>query len=112
MGPPVPIASLVLFVVTMAVGAVLARLVAVGPAAALELTPHPRLLELWGPANVWPALLLGGLLIGFGTRMAGGCTSGHGLSGSGRFQPSSLVSTAAFFGGGVVVSFALVGLLP
>lgn len=50
---------------------------------------------------------LGGLLVGFGTRMAGGCTSGHGLCGSSRLQPGSLVATLSFFGMGILVSFGL-----
>jgi uncharacterized membrane protein YedE/YeeE len=52
-------------------------------------------------------LLGGGVLVGFGTRMAGGCTSGHGLCGVSRFQPGSLLATAAFFASGVAVSFLL-----
>ncbi len=58
---------------------------------------------------VWMAglLLVGGIMVGFGTRMAGGCTSGHGLTGCSRLQPVSLVATAAFFGAAVVVSFLL-----
>ncbi|MGD8860108.1 MAG: YeeE/YedE thiosulfate transporter family protein [Myxococcales bacterium] len=59
-----------------------------------------------------PALLLfGGACVGFGTRMAGGCTSGHGLCGVSQLQPGSLVATAAFFGAGVGTSFALGALL-
>jgi hypothetical protein len=53
------------------------------------------------------ALLLGGTLTGFGTRMAGGCTSGHGLIGVSRLQPGSLLATAGFFGAGILVSFVL-----
>jgi uncharacterized membrane protein YedE/YeeE len=54
------------------------------------------------------AVLLGaGVLVGFGTRMAGGCTSGHGLCGVSRLQKGSLLSTVAFFGAGVVTSFLL-----
>lgn len=53
------------------------------------------------------ALAAGGVLVGFGTRMAGGCTSGHGLCGTSRFQVGSLVTTATFFGTAVLVSFAL-----
>lgn len=53
------------------------------------------------------ALLIGGTLTGFGTRMAGGCTSGHGLIGLSRLQPGSLVATAGFFGAGILVSFLL-----
>lgn len=52
-------------------------------------------------------LLIGGVLAGFGTRLAGGCSSGHGLSGCGRLRPVSLVATAVFFGTAVVVSFLL-----
>ena len=55
-----------------------------------------------------PALLaFGGLLVGFGTRMASGCTSGHGLCGVSQLQPGSALATAAFFGAGVACSFAL-----
>jgi len=52
-------------------------------------------------------LAFGGLLVGAGTRMAGGCTSGHGLCGVSRIQAGSLLATAAFFGAGVAMSFAL-----
>ncbi|MCC7373390.1 MAG: YeeE/YedE family protein [Verrucomicrobiales bacterium] len=57
-------------------------------------------------------LFLGGLLVGFGTRWSGGCTSGHGLSGVGRLQPASLVATAVFFGVAIGVSFLLEALWP
>jgi uncharacterized membrane protein YedE/YeeE len=53
------------------------------------------------------ALPLGGVLVGFGTRMAGGCTSGHGLCGTSRLQPGSLLATVCFFGAAVATSFAL-----
>jgi uncharacterized protein len=53
------------------------------------------------------ALVVGGLLVGFGTRLAGGCTSGHGLAGCARLERGSLVTTACFFGAAVVVSLAL-----
>jgi uncharacterized membrane protein YedE/YeeE len=52
-------------------------------------------------------LVLGGACVGFGTRMAAGCTSGHGLVGVSRLQPGSLLATVAFFGTGVLASFAL-----
>jgi uncharacterized membrane protein YedE/YeeE len=52
-------------------------------------------------------LFTGGMLVGFGTRMAGGCTSGHGMCGVSRFQKGSLLATAAFFGSGVAVSLLL-----
>ncbi|MHB8744386.1 MAG: YeeE/YedE thiosulfate transporter family protein [Sulfuricaulis sp.] len=63
-----------------------------------------------GP-HIWFLLLVGGFLVGFGTRMAGGCTSGHGLSGCSRLQPGSLVGTMAFFGTAVFVSLVLEKLL-
>jgi hypothetical protein len=52
-------------------------------------------------------LAVGGVFVGFGTRMAGGCTSGHGMCGVSRLQKGSLVATAAFFGTGVATAFAL-----
>lgn len=54
---------------------------------------------------MWPVLFVGGLLVGIGTRMAGGCSTGHGLSGCSRLQPVSLVATATFFATAVGVSF-------
>jgi len=52
-------------------------------------------------------LFFGGALVGFGTQLGGGCTSGHGLSGCARFVPASLIATCAFFGSAVVVSLLL-----
>jgi uncharacterized membrane protein YedE/YeeE len=46
----------------------------------------------------------GGLLTGIGTRMAGGCTSGHGIYGMARLQPGSFVSVLAFMASGVVTA--------
>lgn len=58
------------------------------------------------PASLWP-LLLGGLLVGYGTRMGSGCTSGHGVCGLSRLSPRSMVATALFMASG----FATVALL-
>jgi len=58
-----------------------------------------------------PILLLAGVLIGFGAKLAGGCTSGNGLSGTAIFSPASLAATATFFGTAIVVSFAIKALL-
>lgn len=52
-----------------------------------------------------PAILIGGLLVGFGTRMGLGCTSGHGLCGLARFSRRSMVATAVFFGVAMVTVF-------
>lgn len=63
-----------------------------------------------GPGG-FVALALGGVLVGFGTRMSGGCTSGHGLCGVSRFQTGSLAATCAFFGTGIAVSLILDALI-
>ena len=44
-----------------------------------------------------PAILVGGLLVGFGTRMGSGCTSGHGVCGLALLSLRSVVATAVFF---------------
>ncbi|WP_296676893.1 YeeE/YedE thiosulfate transporter family protein [Novosphingobium sp.] len=53
------------------------------------------------PASYVP-LILGGLLVGFGTRLGSGCTSGHGVCGMSRFSPRSLLATAIFMASGFV----------
>lgn len=63
------------------------------------------------PVAMVAILFTGGILVGFGTRLAGGCTSGHGLSGCGLLRPVSLVATAIFFATAVAVSFLLWGLI-
>ncbi len=50
-------------------------------------------------------LAFSGLLIGFGTRMGGGCTSGHCIVGVSGLQKPSMISTGVFFGSGIVISF-------
>ncbi len=58
------------------------------------------------------ALLVGGgFLVGFGTAYAGGCTSGHGLSGVADLQPASFLALVAFFAGGIAGTFVLLPLL-
>jgi uncharacterized membrane protein YedE/YeeE len=57
-------------------------------------------------------LLVAGLLVGFGTNLGGGCTSGHGVCGVARLRVRSLVATAVFIAAGAI-SVALIGrLLP
>ncbi|MET0558144.1 MAG: YeeE/YedE thiosulfate transporter family protein [Solirubrobacterales bacterium] len=59
-------------------------------------------------ALVVPALLLAsGVLIGYGAKLAGGCTSGNGLSGVSALSPAALVATATFFGTAIAVSFLI-----
>jgi uncharacterized membrane protein YedE/YeeE len=52
-------------------------------------------------------VIAGGLLVGFGTRLGGGCTSGHGVCGLARLSPRSIVATALFMATAVVTSFLL-----
>jgi uncharacterized protein len=49
-------------------------------------------------------MVAGGFLVGFGTRYAGGCTSGHGIFGLSALQWASLAATASFFIGGILFS--------
>ena len=59
----------------------------------------------------WVFLVLGGFLVGFGTRYAGGCTSGHAISGLSNLQWVSLVAVVGFFGGGLLMTWVLYPLL-
>lgn len=78
-----------LFIAGLVAGAGLHRLLAADPVA--PRTEYP----------VW-ALLIAGLLVGVGTRLGSGCTSGHGVCGLARLSPRSLLATATFMGAGVV----------
>ena len=49
-----------------------------------------------------PVVLIGGLMVGFGTRLGGGCTSGHGVCGVSRLSPRSLLATCLFMAAGMV----------
>lgn len=61
----------------------------------------------WKPADfaAWPVLVAAGLLVGFGTRMGSGCTSGHGVCGVSRFSQRSIVATASFIAAGIATMF-------
>ncbi|MEI5986439.1 MULTISPECIES: YeeE/YedE family protein [Sphingobacterium] len=65
--------------------------------------------EIFGDLSVKNIILLaiGGLLIGFGTRYAGGCTSGHAISGLSDLQWPSLVAVMGFFIGGLIMVHVL-----
>jgi uncharacterized protein len=54
-----------------------------------------------------PTLVVAGLLVGVGTRMGDGCTSGHGVCGLSRFSARSLVNVCAFMGAGFITTFVL-----
>ena len=67
----------------------------------------PRELFNWSNVltlNGFFLMIVGGFLVGFGTRWAGGCTSGHGILGLSALQWPSLVATGCFFIGGILFS--------
>lgn len=90
-GTPWSIAST--FVVGLPLGASLVTL-ATGPVATRF------------PASI-AALVIGGLIVGFGTRMGSGCTSGHGVCGLSRLSPRSIAATASFMAAGFATVAAM-----
>jgi uncharacterized membrane protein YedE/YeeE len=56
-------------------------------------------------------LLLGGFLVGFGSRYAGGCTSGHAITGLSSLQIPSLIAVIGFFIGGLVMTYFILPIL-
>ncbi len=70
----------------------------------------PVSLFSWQSLLSWPTILLlvvGGFLIGFGTRWANGCTSGHGITGLANMQWPSLLAVCGFFVGGLLATHLL-----
>lgn len=73
-------------------------------------------MEIYGIENAWSIssliiLIIGGFLIGFGTRWAGGCTSGHAISGLSNLQLPSLIAVIGFFAGGLLMTHLLLPLI-
>ncbi len=88
----------VLFVLGLGLGGWLAKSLGLG------VQPAPQVAEL-----SWPLLLLGGLLVGFGTRLGSGCTSGHGVCGIARFSLRSMAATGVFVAVGMVTATLVYG---
>jgi uncharacterized protein len=81
--------------------ALLGLIVAPSLAALLFASPRPTI-----AAN--PLILIAaGLAVGFGTRLANGCTSGHGVCGLARLSPRSLAATATFMAAGFLIVFLI-----
>jgi uncharacterized membrane protein YedE/YeeE len=55
----------------------------------------------------WVAVMIAGLLVGFGAQYGSGCTSGHGICGLSRLSPRSLVATLSFMTAGFLVVFII-----
>jgi len=72
----------------------------------LMLGPAVMLLIGWvSPPTVdigWGSIILGGVLVGMGTKIGSGCTSGHGVCGVGRFSARSVVAVVVFMSVGVM----------
>ena len=72
---------------------------------------------VWSLVNGWPIhvdvqsnwllLIAAGFLVGFGTRLGSGCTSGHGIAGLARLSKRSLTATAVFMGFGILTVFVM-----
>jgi hypothetical protein len=87
--------------------AFLAGLVSAGAVGALfRAAPHAA------EAQPTAVLVLAGLLVGFGTAVGGGCTSGHGVCGVARLRPRSLIATATFVAVGALTVALVARLLP
>ena len=95
-----------LFLVGLIVGAAAFALIAGGP----DFHGYGWLTHAFTGDSRWvvaPILFVAGLLIGFGAKTAGGCTSGNGLSGTSMISPAALAATATFFATAIVVSFVI-----
>jgi len=96
----------VVFLLTMFIGSYLATITTGEFSLSIQLSSiHSEIFENTGEA--WLALLFGGMMVGFGTQMAGGCTSGHGLSGTAQLIPASLLSTIIFFSSASALTFLM-----
>ena len=92
------------FFVGLAGGAALTGLLRGGPSLGVGYGALGLVLPI---AVLIPVLFIGGVLIGFGARWAGGCTSGHGISGVSSLSITSLVATCTFMAAAVAVTLAL-----
>lgn len=72
----------------------------------LEIAPVIIDFSSTGSANPF-VLVAGGLCVGFGTQLGGGCTSGHGVCGNARFSARSLAATLIFMASGMATVFVL-----
>jgi uncharacterized membrane protein YedE/YeeE len=92
------------FFVGLAVGAAIVGILQGGLALGLSYGALGAILPI---AVLIPVLFVGGTLIGYGARWAGGCTSGHGISGVSSLSPASFVATGTFMATAVLVTLAI-----
>ncbi len=68
----------------------------------------PAQIFSWQALGTWPgfmSMVVGGFLVGFGARVAGGCTSGHAISGIAELRAASVVTVVGFFIGGLTITY-------
>ncbi|MCQ4084027.1 YeeE/YedE family protein [Streptomyces sp. RB6PN25] len=104
---PVPVVTQAALLVSIFLGGWIAAVTSGRFQLRFDMGPGFRNVVTANPLAMIALLFAGGVLVGFGTRLAGGCSSGHGLSGCGRLSPVSIVATTVFFGTAVAVSFLL-----
>ncbi len=103
LAPRVPRSVLIMFLIMLVVGGLIGAIIK--NKLGFQLTLGDVHTKLYGSGIATPIMLFfGGLMVGFGTQMAGGCTTGHGLSGFSRFVPSSMIATMIFFTSAIVFS--------
>lgn len=105
-----PVSSHLTFLLMIGVGGFIAAVLNGGFAVSFDLGPVHSAYFGDGVAML-VVLFIGGALAGFGARLGGGCTSGHGLSGLSCLQLGSLVSTMSFFGAAILTSLLIEYLL-
>lgn len=92
------------FIIGLPLGGLLAALTSPG-----EIVASFSVGELYDsvfPAALWAkglVLTLGGVMIGYGARMAGGCPSGHSIAGMSMLNPPSFIASVGFFAGGIIM---------
>lgn len=91
------------FVIGLVLGGVLSAIAGGGWTPTWDLGMFDARVGL-GAAGKLAWMFVGGLFIGFGTRLGGGCTSGHGIFGMSNLELPSLVTTMSFFAGGLVTT--------
>lgn len=104
---PAPLATQAALLISIFIGGWIAAVTSGRFEFRLDMGPGFKEIVTADPLTMVALLFVGGVMVGFGTRLAGGCSSGHGLNGCGRLRPVSLVATAVFFGTAAAVSFLL-----
>ena len=95
------------FIGGLIVGALLAAFLQGGPSTGLAYGAAGIFMPL---SALIPVLFLAGALMGYGALWAGGCTSGHGLSGTSARSPAAFIATITFMATAIAVTFVIYGL--